>query len=140
MASVCWLQSTGGPYSCSLADLPGLLSLRADNKSLWWLSAFCWPQKIGNCQLHPRIRSAGELYSPGPTDDSTAEVELHLFQLACGLPHNLFVMLSQRQLGTQSQQQPWLEVQSRSLTRAADCSGHQERYDEKVFTMRVMEH
>lgn len=97
------------------------------------ISDFCWPQKIGNCGLCPRIRSAGKSYSPGATDDSTAKVELHLFQLACGLPHNLFVMLSLRKLTTQSQQQLWLEVQSRPLTSAADCRGHQERHDPTAY-------
>lgn len=106
------------------------------------ISDFCWPWKIGNHSLCPRIGSAGESYSPGAADDSTAKVELHLFQLACGLPHNLFVILSWRTLTTQSQQQLWLEVRCWPLTGAADCRGHREghdptAYDSVLETLRV---
>ena len=68
------------------------------------ISDFCWPQNIGNHRLCPRIRSVGESDSPGATADSTAKAELHVFQLACGLPHNLFVMLSLKKLTTHIQQ------------------------------------
>lgn len=36
VASVPWLQSVGGPYSCSLEDSSGISSLSLDNKSPWW--------------------------------------------------------------------------------------------------------
>lgn len=135
MASVPWLQSVGGPYSCSLEDLSGIRSLRLDNMSPWWpwrnIEGF--QISVGHRRLGVTDFVQAESHSPGATDDSTAKVELHLFQPACGLPHNLFVMLSLMKLTTQIRQQLSLEVQIRLLTWATDCRGHQVRRDPTAY-------
>lgn len=68
---------------------------------------FCCSQRIGNHSLCPRTRSVGESHSPRASDDNTVKAELHLFQFACGLPHNLFVVLSLRKLCTQPAALAW---------------------------------
>lgn len=53
VASVPWLQSVGGPYSCSLEDLSGIFSLRLDNKSPWapWRNMEGFQISVGHRRL-----------------------------------------------------------------------------------------
>lgn len=109
VAAAPWLQSVGGPSSSSLEHLSSISSLRLDIENPWWpwrnmerFQIAAGHRRLGITEF-AQESALQKFHVPlGDTDDSTAEVELGLSQLACGQPHNLFVMLSLRKLAVRA--------------------------------------
>lgn len=103
-AAAPWLQSLGGPSSSSPQDLSGISSLRLGNQSPRWpwrnMERFRVAVGRGGLGITEFAQESApqKRRVPQGTLMTAQLMELGLSQLACGQPHNLFVVLSLRKL------------------------------------------